>query len=433
MPNKPWQCGAAMAALLACGAAHAATYASLDSTLDPYLARYDLPALAAAVVRDGRVIAAGAVGTRRVGATIPVTINDRFHLGSDAKAMTALLAAMLVEEGTLRWDSTVGEVFPELAGSMDSGLRGVTLTQLLSHTSGVAPDNQAFGDLVDKSVTQDGNLDELRYWLVREWGPQPLVSKPGTTFAYANMNYVIAGAIIERISGRTWDELITERVFTPLELRTAGLGAQSSLGRVDAPLGHAVVDGKTKAFLAGPNGDNPPIMGSAGIAHMSVLDFARWAGWNAGQGKRGPQLVQAETLQKLHTPVIAMPSKPDAPPGTPPGGAYALGWGQLSVDWAPSPLLYHGGSNGKNLAHVWVEPSRDFAIVVLTNISGQPVDDALRAVAAELYQRYAMAEAPTPAAEPESEPSGKGWGSIFSPPKKGPAPFGGDTRRGKGL
>jgi CubicO group peptidase (beta-lactamase class C family) len=260
-----------------------------------------------------------------------------------------------------------------------------------------------------------------------------LQSKPGTAFAYANMNYVIAGAIIERRTGRTWDELITERVFAPLGLRTAGLGAQASPGRVDAPLAHAVVDGQTKAFLAGPNGDNPPIVGPAGIAHMSVLDFARWAGWNAGQGTREPQLVRAETLRQLHTPVIAMPAKPDAPPGTPPGGWYALGWGQLAVDWAPAPLLYHGGSNGKNLAHIWVEPSRDFAIVVMTNIGGQPAEEALRAVAAELYARYATAPPPTAAAEPKPEKSGKSWGDLFSPPKRGPVPMGGDTRRGKGL
>lgn len=432
MPCKSWRIGALIAALLACGSAHAAPYASLDATLDPYLTRYDLPALAAAVVRDGRVIAAGAVGTRRAGAAIPVTIDDRFHLGSDTKAMTALLVAMLVEEGKLRWDSTVAEVFPELTQHMDAGLRGVTLVQLLSHTSGVAADNQAFSDLLVKSATQDGNLDEMRYWLVREWSPQPLASQLGTTFAYANMNYVIVGAMIERISGRTWDELITERVFAPLDLRSAGLGAPASLGRVDAPLGHQVIDGKTKAFLAGPNGDNPPILGPAGIAHMSVLDFARWGGWNAGQGKRAPQLVQVETLQKLHTPVITMPAKPDAPPGTPPGGAYALGWGQLAVDWAPEPLLFHGGSNGKNLAYIWVEPSRDLAMVMMTNISGPRADEALRAVSAELYKRYATAEVPTPAAEPTREKS-PGWGEI-SPPKKGQIPFGGNTgRRGKGL
>jgi CubicO group peptidase (beta-lactamase class C family) len=193
--------------------------------------------------------------------------------------------------------------------------------------------------------------------------------------------------MIERVGGETWDELITKRIFMPLGLKTAGLGCQSSLGKIDAPLGHSVQNGKVKAHLAGPNGDNPSILGPAGIAHMSVLDFARWAGWNAGEGKRRPNLVKPDTLRKLHTPVITMPVKKDAAPGTPSQGRYALGWGELTVDWAPYPLLYHGGSNGMNLAHIWLDTKRDFAIIITTNIGGQKANEALFALASELYTK----------------------------------------------
>jgi CubicO group peptidase (beta-lactamase class C family) len=251
---------------------------SLNAMLNPYLARYDLPAIAAAVVKDGKVISAGAVGTRRVGMKIPVTIHDRFHLGSDTKAMTALLAAMLVEEGKLRWNTTPGEVFPELAEKMDPRFRRITLEQLLSHTSGIPSDNENIVKVFGEAMTQDGNLDDLRYWIVQQWSKQPLESDSGTNFAYSNMGYTIVGAIIERVAGKTWDERITEKIFIPLKLRTAGLGPQASLGKIDAPLGHSIVDGKVKAMLAGPNGDGPPIIGPAGIAHMSILDFAYWAG-----------------------------------------------------------------------------------------------------------------------------------------------------------
>jgi CubicO group peptidase (beta-lactamase class C family) len=127
---------------------------SLNSLLNPYLTRYDLPAIAAAVVKDGKVISAGAVDTRRAGVKIPVTINDRFHLGSDTKAMTALLTAMLVEEGKLRWDTTTAEIFPELADKMDPGFRRVTLEQLLSHTSGIPSDNEDIGKVFGDAMTQ---------------------------------------------------------------------------------------------------------------------------------------------------------------------------------------------------------------------------------------------------------------------------------------
>ncbi|APW61901.1 serine hydrolase domain-containing protein [Paludisphaera borealis] len=362
---------------------------SLDAILTPHLERHKVPALAAAVIKDGVIVASGAVGTRRVGADIPVTRDDRFHLGSDTKAMTALLAGMLVDEGKLRWDSTVAELFPELAGTMDARLRTVTLTQLLSHTSGVPGDDEAFDKLLGGSLTQDGNLDELRYGIVREYAKRPLAAKPGEKFAYANMNYLFAGSAVERIAGKTWEELVTERVFEPLGLKTAGLGPQSTVGRVDAPLGHVEVDGKVKAFLAGPNGDNPLVIGPAGTAHMSALDFARWAGWHAGGGKRGPALVKPDTLAKLHAMAVTIPAKKDAPPGTPALGRYGLGMGEMTVPWSKEPLLYHGGSNTKNLAHIWINPQRDFALVVLTNIGGPRAEAALRAVAEDLYKRRA--------------------------------------------
>jgi len=292
----------------------------------------------------------------------------------------------MVEEGKLSWHSTIESVFPEIADKMDQRVRKVTLERLLSHTSGMPRDNEDFGNLLKASFDIEGNLDALRYWLVKEWCKLPLASDPGAKFAYSNMGYTIVGAMIERVAGETWDELITKRVFMPLGLKTAGLGCQSSLGKIDAPLGHSIRNGKVAAYLAGPNGDNPPIIGPAGIAHMSVLDFARWGGWNAGSGNRKPFIVRPETMDKLHSSVISMPPRKDAPPGTPPSGKYALGWGELDVKWAPYPLLYHGGSNQMNLAHIWLDKKRDMAMVILTNIGGRKAEGAMRKLAPELYR-----------------------------------------------
>ncbi len=95
---------------------------SLDGLLEPVRRRHGLPALAAAVVVRGEVVALGTVGTRRSDAPIPVTVHDRFHLGSCTKAMTALLAAIAVERGLLRWDSTLAELIPELRTTMSRRL-----------------------------------------------------------------------------------------------------------------------------------------------------------------------------------------------------------------------------------------------------------------------------------------------------------------------
>ena len=368
------------------GAGHGS---SLSETLTPYLARYRLPALAAAVFRQGQVVASGAVGVRRLGTDTPVTINDAFHIGSDTKAMTSLLAGMMVEEGKLQWNSTVGESFPEFAAPMDAGLRDVTLEQLLSHTSGIPSDNDAFSRLIFESFAQEElNLDELRAWLVKGWSNQPLVTKPGTTFAYSNMGYTIAGAMIERAAKTTWEEMVVERIFGPLGLETAGFGPQASIGRVNAALGHVIrADGTLKPMLAGPDGDNPLIIGPAGTVHLSILDFAAWGGWQAGEGRRGPALVRPETLKKLHSEVIPVPAR-DAPPGTPPTGYYCLGWGIAQMPFAPEPFLTHAGSNNMNLATIFLLPERDYGMVIATNVAGTKADDALKEAAAELYDSF---------------------------------------------
>jgi len=267
----------------------------------------------------------------------------------------------------------------------------VTLEQLLSHTGGLPGDDEDLPEmeaLINKSMLQAGNLDDMRYEMVKEWAGRAHRTEPGARFVYSNLGYVLAGAMLERVAGRTWEEMITDRVFTPLGLRTAGFGPQAAIGRVDAPLGHATTDGKIKALLAGPNADNAAILGPAGTAHMSVLDFARWAGWNAGGGRRGPKLIPDEAMAKLRTPLIAFPTPKNPPPGTPSGGRYALGWGEVTVAWAPEPLVYHGGSNGMNLALIFLRPERDFAMVIVTNIGGTKANDGLFAVAASLYAKY---------------------------------------------
>lgn len=387
------QSGFAAVAAAAGPAAARADANSLGDLLHPYLARYGLPAVAGAAVAGGKIIAAGAVGTRRAGSNIGVALDDPFHIGSDTKGMTALLAAMLVEAGKLRWESTVAEIFPELAAAMHASVKPVRLDQLLSHTGGIPSDNEALDKLVLQSFAQESlNLDELRYWLIKQILPQKLQSPPGERFAYSNIGYTLAGAIIERVGGASWEELVAGRIFDPLGLKSAGFGPQSSLGRIDAPLGHRIrPDGTLKAMLAGPNGDNPEIIGPAGTVHLSIVDFARWAGWNAAEGSRPPALVSAATLRKLHAPVIDIPPRPDAKPGTPPPGRYGLGWGTATMPFAPEPILFHGGSNEMNLAYIMVMPKADFAMVVATNVGGDKADAALRAVAEEIYRRFAPA------------------------------------------
>lgn len=382
---------AAAAGMAMAGPASARTPAPLDALLRPMLERHGLPALAAAVMREGRVVAAGAIGTRRAGAEIPVTTADRFHIGSCTKAFTGLLAGILAEAGRIGWTSTIGASFPELRQGMDAGVAAVTLEQLLSHTGGIPPDDEAIIRLILAVYGEDDlNLDGMRRWVIGQWRGRPLAAPAGTRFAYSNLGYMIAGAMLERAGEATWEELVTARILDPLGLRSAGIGPQSSIGRVDAPLGHArLPDGALRPMLAGPDGDVPAVYYPAGGAHMSILDFAAWAGWHAGAGRRGPALVGPETLRRVHGKVVEMPPRPDAAPGTPSEGAYGHGWGFLRPAWARGEVMQHTGSNTMNLAMVLVQPERDFATVLATNRGDAQADTALKALLEALYREYA--------------------------------------------
>ena len=130
------------------------------------------------------------------------------------------------------------------------------------------------------------------------------------------------------------------------------------------------------------------MLGPTGGAHMSVLDFARWAGWNAGEGRRGPALITPDSFRTLHAVHTRTPPRPNAPPGTPDAGGYGLGWGIVAFPWADRPLLAHNGSNGMNLVKILVDTERDLAVVVVTNIGGTAADAGASAVQQALYERY---------------------------------------------
>lgn len=370
------------------GTAHAAE--ALDSYLEGVRARYGLPALAAAVARNGEVVAAAAVGTRVMGMDIPVTVDDRFHLGSDTKAMTATIAGMLVEEGRITWQTTLGEVLGKDIGGLNPALAAVTLEQLLSHSSGIPTDTPEMIAIYFDNKGFEKNLGALRLDAIRRWKDHAPEVPKGSPFQYANFGYLIAGAMLEKVTGKPWERLMVERIYEPLSLKTAGFGPQATFGQYDAPVGHAVDDdGKVTPMLWGPAADLPPVVGPAGIAHMSIRDFARWVGWNAGGGKRAPHLVSPQTLAVIHRPHVKTPPLPNPPPGTPSEGEYGLGWGIVKFDWANEPMATHNGSNSMGFAKALFDTKLDLAVVVTTNFPGKKAEDAAAEVQRHLYTEFA--------------------------------------------
>ena len=104
-------------------------------------------------------------------------------------------------------------------------------------------------------------------------------------------------------------------------------------------------------------------------------------------------VTKPETIAKVQAKVVDMPPKPDAPVGTPSSGGYGLGWGTVSLPFAPEPLVFHGGSNNKNLAYIVLQPKQELGVVTMTNISGPKANDALMAITELLYKRFGADQA----------------------------------------
>lgn len=376
-----------LAVVLASGAAAAF---DLETWLNDLRDTHGLPAIAAGVVIDGQVVAVAAVGTRVTGRDVPVTLDDRFHLGSNTKSMTATLAGMMVDEGLLSWDSTLGDILGGTHPGMSDTLAGATLEQLLSHSSGVPSDTPEILDLYFDDAAFDDNPDALRSWLLDQWQHNEIAVPEGSPFQYSNLGYILAGMMIETASGVPWEQMMHERIFQPFGMTTAGLGAQATNGLIDAAVGHRITeDGGVAPMLWGNGADIPTIMGPAGNAHMSVQDYLLWAAWNASGGSSGPPLLSPSTLAYIQSAHVETPVRQNPPPGTPGTGSYGLGWGLVQFDWADRPLLTHNGSNGMNLARILLDTDRGLGIVVLTNFPGPDADAVAGAVLKRLYVEFA--------------------------------------------
>lgn len=347
--------------------------AEIDALLETIRRKHDLPALAAAVVLGGRTVAVGAVGLRKDGADARVTVNDRFHIGSCTKAMTATLLGLLVEEGRLRWDTTLAEAFPQLADAMRPEYRKVTLEQLLCHRGGLPSHSWPTGKTFLDMHRLPGTPRQQRRAYVEMFLREPPGAEPGAKYLYANAGYAVAGAMAEEVTDTSWEELMRRRVFRPLGMKTAGFGAMGTPGRIDQPWQHVLEGKKRRPIPPGPLSDNPPVIGPGGTVHCSMGDWAKFVAAHV-QGEAKGGLLKAETFQRLHAPPF--------------GGDYALGWVVTERDWGGGRVLTHAGSNNQNFAVVWMAPLRGFAVLSATNQGGEAAAQACDEVAAALIGRF---------------------------------------------
>jgi CubicO group peptidase (beta-lactamase class C family) len=334
-----------------------------------------LPGLAAAIIVDGKLFSAAAVGVRETGTKNWLTVNDKFLIGSCAKAFTATTAAILVEEGRLNWETTLRDVFPDL--DMLPEYENITVEQLLSHRAGL-PKNLKEGKaswLIDYEFDKKrGSSPEiLRLQYLEKTLQSKLINPPGQRIHYSNSGYLIVGSILEKISGQTYESLRAEKIFQPLDIKTAGYGIPADSGASSQPWGH--VWDLASSFIV-YRSDYPNFFAPTGCLHLSIKDWAKFILLQLNTyPAQNHKLLQTSTLKRLHTPPD--PAEWDMNMniwdrivskifGFDYFDNYALGWFTKETDEGHN-LIYHGGRGLCFNAHVMVDLETKNAILIVTN------------------------------------------------------------------
>jgi Beta-lactamase class C and other penicillin binding proteins len=329
---------------------------SFRARLETIRARHDLPGMAALALLGGKIVEHEAVGVRKIGSSTPIAKTDRFHIGSCTKSMTATLAAMMVEEGKLRWDTTVAEALPQLKIHPD--YRAVTLDQLLRHRGGLP--EHAPAELWSRAWKREGTPMTQRARFVASLLAAPPAHAPGSRHVYSNQGYAVAGHMLETVANRPWEELMRTRLFGPLGMSSAGFGVPDRLGQVAEPWGHTRKGGRMTPVQQ----DNPPAIGPGATVHCSLGDLATYARLHLDAG-RTEKLLRPESFRHLHTPHS--------------GEEYACGWISVERGWARGRALTHAGSNTYWYVVMWLAPKRNFAAIAATNVgdADQACDEAI--------------------------------------------------------
>ncbi len=311
--------------------------------ITPILLDTKAPALGGAVVTARGVTWLDVGGRRRANAPDAVQKGDLWHLGSNTKAMTAALYAKLVEQGKAKWGATVPELFPDLR--VNPAWATTTIEQLMSHHAGVSDKGLIDVAWLGAARTDPRPLPVQRRTLAATAFRKAPAGKPGS-YEYANANFIIAGSAIEQITGGPWEDAITEGLFRPLGMDSAGFGPPQG----DEPWGH-FRDGTPLDPTTLP--DNPAALGPAGTVHCSLEHYARFVQLFITEGSG---FLTPESITHLTTP------------GGPEEPGYALGWGVIANRaWAQGPVLAHEGSNTFWHVVALVAPKRGIALIAASN------------------------------------------------------------------
>ena len=333
--------------------------ADLDSYVANSMKTFDVPGMAVAIVKDGKIVLAKGYGVRKLGDPTPVDEHTMFGIGSNTKAFTTAALAGLVDAGKLSWDDPVYQRLPGFVMYDPYVSHEMTIRDLLTHRSGMGLGE---GDLLfwpHSTYTREEIIYKLRFM------------KPASSFrshyAYDNLLYMTAGQIIPAVTGISWDDYIRQHIFAPLGMNNSNVSNAAFKPGDDHAFPHSRVDGKLQVIHFEVL-DNA---GPAGAINSCAADMAKWVQLQLNRGKfvdRDGRLFSEQQSKEMWSPQTILPIGNPPPPlaGLKANFAdYALGWGLR--DYHGRKLVGHTGGVAGFVSRVMLVPEENLGVVVLTN------------------------------------------------------------------
>ena len=341
--------------------------------LDQWIARamkaFEVPGIALAIVKDDAVVVAKGYGVRKLGETAPVDAKTLFGIASNTKAFTATALALLVEENKIEWDAPVIRYLPGFAMWDPYVTRELTVRDLLVHRSGLG---LGAGDLLwwpASTYDRKEIARRLRYL-------QPVTSFR-TAYAYDNVLYLVAGEVIEAVSGQSWEDFVASRILAKVGMTGSNVRHSAAAGGGNVAATHAPIDGRVQPIAPFDSDNTNP----AGGINSSAEDMAKWLRVQLAGGRLpdGSRLFLAGTARELTTIVTPMPIAADPPPELAPLKAnfrgYALGFDIR--DYRGRKLVAHTGGLPGYVSRVAMIPEASLGVAVLTNQESTQAFDAI--------------------------------------------------------
>lgn len=329
----------------------------VQKILQEAMTKHQVPGMGAAIVTTDGIKVVAVHGVRERNTKFLITLNDRFHLGSCTKMMTAYMLATLVEQKQLNWTEPLEKLLPADLKLLNAKQKKITLQQLTSHYAGF-DENPSKGWW---SLNGNATPAKLRANALEALLKETPIAEPGEKHAYSNMSYVMAGIVAQKVAKKDWEVLMQERLFKPLNITTAGFGIPGKTsGPADQPRGH------NDKGICQPTVDNPQLMGPAGTVHMSILDWAKF-GQDFLNGALGEKAnLKPESYQTL----LSTPFD---------NKSYSLG------GWIASQHIYgHDGSNTLNYCSILMNTKLKWVLLVTCNQGGDPGQKAVQQVMRDL-------------------------------------------------